>query len=65
MSGQLSPLRARTILALDVEAITTALSRIIQPVLAVAILTMPTLSMVSGSLYLCKTEPWMLELEHI
>ena len=31
MSGRLSPFRTRTLLALDVEAITKSISRVIQP----------------------------------
>ena len=38
----------------------TAISRIVQPVFAITILTMPTIISGSGSLYLCRPEPWML-----
>ena len=55
---------SRAVVTLNVEAITTAFSRFFQPVLAVSVLPMPTLTMVSGSLYLCRPEPWMLEFEH-
>ena len=54
--GRLSPIRTRTILTLDVEAVTTALSRIIQPVVAMAVLTLPSIFSGSGSLYLCRPE---------
>ena len=64
LSGRLSPVRTRTLLTLGVEAITTTISRLVQPVFAIAFLTMPALTVVSGSLYLCKPEPWMLEFEH-
>jgi len=62
LSGRLSPIRSRTFLTLDVEAVTSALSRIVQPVVALTVLTMPTLISGSGSLYLCRPEPCMLEL---
>ena len=60
--GRLSPVRARTILTLNVEAIATTFSRVIQPVIAMTVLSMPTFTMVSGSLYLCRPEPCVLEL---
>ena len=63
-SGRLSPVRTRSFLTLFVEAITAAVSRIIQPVIAMAFVTVPTMTMVLGSLYLCRLEPWMLEFEH-
>ena len=55
-SGRLSPFRTRAILTLYVEAVTTTISRLIQPVVALAVLTMPTITVVSGSLYLCRPE---------
>ncbi len=63
-SGRLSPVRARSILTLYVEAIAPAVSRILQPVFAMPVQTLPTMALVSGSLYLCRPEPWMLEFEH-
>ena len=47
LSGRLSPVRTRTLLTLYVEAFTTTFSLLIQPVLAMAVLTLP--SIVSGS----------------
>ena len=35
---------------------------VIQPVFAIAVLTVPTVVSGSGSLYFCRPEPWMLEL---
>ena len=52
-SGRLSPVRTRDILTLGVEAFTSTVLRIIQPVIAFTILSMPTIVSVSGSLYLC------------
>ena len=51
---------ARAVLTLFVEAVTATVSRIFQPVFAMTFLTLPTLAVVSGSLYLCRPEPWML-----
>ena len=64
MSGRLSPIRARTVLTLYVEAITTTISRFFQPVIAMTVMTVPTMFSGSGSLYLCRPEPCMLEFEH-
>ena len=55
-SGRLSPFRTRTLLTLNVEAVSSSISRLIQPVIAMTILTMPTLMSGSGSLYLCRPE---------
>ena len=55
MSGRLSPIRTRAVLMLDVEAVTASVSRVILPVVAISILTMPTLTLVSGSLYLARS----------
>ena len=64
MSGRLSPIGTRAILTLYVEAVTATISRIFQPVFAITILTMPAIMSGSGSLYLCRPEPCMLEFEH-
>ena len=64
MSGRLSPIRTRAILTLDVEAVTATISRILQPVIAMTVLMVPQLTVVSGSPYLCRPEPWRLEFEY-
>ena len=56
VSGRLSPIRSCTGLTLDVEAITATISRIIQPVIAITVLTLPAIMSGSGSLYLCRPE---------
>ena len=57
VSGRLSPIRSCTGLTLDVEAITATISRIIQPVIAITVLTLPAIMSGSGSLYLCSPSP--------